>query len=272
MPFLSRLLLSVTIVSTFSLVHAQTIAIIGTGDLGNSLGPKLADAGYKIIYGSRNPTRDSVTALVALTGNGATATTQKAAARRADIVILAVPWPPMRALAENLGNLENKIVVDATFGVEQADDGYMQSSVLPSGAEYIQSKNPGAFVVKTDFANSYVIDNPAIYGGGHSSFVASDDRAAKEQVARLVDQLGLTPIDAGPLRHAREIEGYVRLFFVPLLQGRPAGWDSKTRSDTFWTCNWQADWYKPVYDADALASFPPAAEPPTPCEDNPPLH
>lgn len=32
-----------------------TIAIIGTGDMGDSLGPRFAELGYKVIYGSRDP-------------------------------------------------------------------------------------------------------------------------------------------------------------------------------------------------------------------------
>lgn len=56
--------------------HAQsdeTVAIIGTGDVGNSLGPKLAEIGYRVVYGSRDPSRDSVRALVKKTGPNATA-------------------------------------------------------------------------------------------------------------------------------------------------------------------------------------------------------
>ena len=33
----------------------ETIALIGTGDFGNSFGPRLAALGYPIVYGSRNP-------------------------------------------------------------------------------------------------------------------------------------------------------------------------------------------------------------------------
>ena len=39
-----------------------TVAVIGTGDMGNSLGPRFAELGYTVVYGSRNPgsERDSV--------------------------------------------------------------------------------------------------------------------------------------------------------------------------------------------------------------------
>ena len=49
-------------------VERETIAIIGTGDLGDSLGARLAGLGYTIVYGSRTPDSDRVKALVATTG------------------------------------------------------------------------------------------------------------------------------------------------------------------------------------------------------------
>ena len=38
-------------------VMSETIAMIGTGDLGRALGPEFAALGHEIIYGSRNPDR-----------------------------------------------------------------------------------------------------------------------------------------------------------------------------------------------------------------------
>ncbi len=42
----------------------ETIALIGTGDFGNSFGPRLAALGYTIVYGSRNPESAKVKALL----------------------------------------------------------------------------------------------------------------------------------------------------------------------------------------------------------------
>ena len=60
-----------------SAAEPETVAVIGTGDMGNSLGPKLAGIGYRVIYGSRDPSRDYVKKLVARTGHDATATTHR---------------------------------------------------------------------------------------------------------------------------------------------------------------------------------------------------
>lgn len=251
--------------------NQESVAIIGTGDMGNSLGPRLAEIGYQVIYGSRDPIRESVSDLVERTGAGASAATQMEAAQAAGIVLLAVPWPPMEQVAQNLGNLDGKILIDISTPDRQAEDGYMESLVETSSAEMIQAWNPGARVVKTVLASSNVIDNPKSLGGPVATFVAADDREAKEIVAGLVTELGMVPLDAGPLRHAREIEGFVRLWYVPVLQKRSQAWELAVHGNSLWTCYWEDDWSEPVADSSELAIFPEPDPPSVPCSEQPPL-
>ena len=102
----------------------HTIAVIGTGDMGDSLGPRFASLGHKVIYGSREPGSARVRELVARTGRGASATLPIEAARKANIVVLAIPWPAMEKAAQSLGSLDGKIVVDISMPSEQGSDGY----------------------------------------------------------------------------------------------------------------------------------------------------
>jgi hypothetical protein len=243
-----------------------TVGIIGTGDMGDSLGPRFAELGYSVVYGSRNPDSEKARNVVKLTGDDARVTTQKEAAQAGDIVVLAVPWPPMETVAQNLGSLDGKIVIDISMPVEQAEDGYLVSLVETSSAEMIQSWNPGARVVKA-FATlgSYVVDNPAVVGGPVTVPIASDDRDAKEQVARIIAAMGLDPVDAGPLRLSREIEALQRLYMVPLIQRRTAAWEPYFRRSYFWECIWTDDYSDPVGDADDLAEMPDTQGPARPC-------
>ena len=245
---------------------ATTVAIIGTGDMGDSLGPRFAELGYRVIYGSRNPDSEKSQNLVAMTGKNASITTQILAAQAGDIVVLAVGWPAMETVAQNLGSLDGKIVIDMSMPVEQAEDGYYVSIVATSSAEMIQLWNPGARVVKA-FATqaSYVIDDPDVVGGPVTVPIAADDRAAKEQVASIVAAMGLDPVDAGPLRLSREIEALQRLYMVPLLQRRGAAWEPYFRRSSFWECIWEDDWSNPVADAGKLADIPETQDPPKPC-------
>ena len=243
-----------------------TVGIIGTGDMGDSLGPRFAELGYSVVYGSRNPDSEKAQNVVKLTGDDARVTTQKEAAQAGDIVVLAVPWPPMETVAQNLGSLDGKIVIDISMPAEQAEDGYLVSLVETSSAEMIQSWNPGARVVKA-FATlgSYVVDNPAVVRGPVTVPIASDDREAKEQVARIIAAMGLDPVDAGPLRLSREIEALQRLYMVPLIQRRTAAWEPYFRRSYFWECIWTDDYSDPVGDADNLADIPETQGSPKPC-------
>lgn len=253
-----------------TIAHAQTkasVAVIGTGNMGSALGVKLAAAGYAVVYGSRDPTRPSVEELVERTGANAAAGTQLEAAQQGDIIILAVPAEAMEEVIGNLGDVSGKVLVDVTYGSHRiAADGYMEHVDETSMTERIQSWAPGAHAVKVSMPSQYLVAQPDLLGTPPTVMIATDDRAAKETVARLVADIGLDPFDAGPLRFARSIESYGLLFWVPLLQGRDEGIEFRLIRSSFWPCFWdvQADFGTPD-DVDDLAEMPRTGTP-RPCE------
>ena len=250
----------------------DTVAVIGTGDMGDSFGPRLASLGYRVVYGSRNPASEKVKALVALTGHGATATTQQDAAQQADVILLAIPWPAMETVAQNLGDLSGKVVIDMSWPpVEYAEDGYEKITIETSAAELIQGWNPEALVVKA-FLNigSFVIDDPDLANGPVSIPIASDHRIAKEKTAQIAADLEFDPVDVGPLRFARNIESLTEMILVPGAQGRNEFWILHFRRSIHYNCNAYegdgSDWDPPpVIDADNLAVFPRTEPPLEPC-------
>ncbi len=250
-------LLATLVASAHAAEPKPVVAIIGTGDMGDSLGPRFAELGYTVVYGSREPDGEKAQAVVELTGAASRATTQREAAQAGDIVILAVPWPAMETVAQSLGSLDNKIVIDISFPHEQGEDGYYVPMLETSSAEMIQQWNPRARVMKT-FAlqASYVIDDPGVVGGPVTIPIAADDREAKEQVARIILEMGLDPVDAGPLRYSRELEAMQRLYGVPFFQRRQAAWEFYFRRSYYWECIWQDDWSEPVADAGDLPRIP----------------
>jgi predicted dinucleotide-binding enzyme len=253
--------------------HAEieTVAVIGTGDMGDSLGPRFAELGYQVVYGSRTPEREDVKALVMKTGEHASANTQLEAAQQADIIVLAVPWPAMEMVARNLGDLAGKIVIDVSMPFEQGDDGYPKHMLKTSSAEMIQGWNPGAKVVKTlATMGSQVIDEPLVEGGIVTIPVASDDRQAKERVAAIVAGMGLDPVDFGPLRMAREIETLQLIYMIPLVQNRPENWEFHFRRSDHYGCYQSGEstveGLVPTNDAGDLAVFSQAGRARAPCD------
>lgn len=192
---------------------AETIAVIGTGEVGSALGPEFAALGHEIVYGSREPARQDVVALVERTAGNASARTPAEAVAGADMVVLAVPGLLVEQITTGLGDLGGKIVIDPTNALVRADDGRFLMGVDTSNAEIIQAAAPGAYVVKAfNTINWRTMVDPAIAGGPVSVPLVGNDQAAKDRVAELVRGLGLEPMDLGPLEHARWVEGMLILW------------------------------------------------------------
>ena len=219
---LCRMLLLVVVMLLAAPVEAaETVGIIGTGRVGGALGPQLARHGYKVVYGSRDPSTQKVQDLVDATGPGTVATSQQEAAAQADFVLLAVPWSATEEVLKGLGDLSGKILLDAVNPLQRADDGLLEAAVSTSGALHVQRWAPGAAVVKAfNTINFMVMADPASAGGPVTVPLASDDPVAKERVRVLVEKLGFETADVGPLRLSRELEGMVVLHLVPIMQNR----------------------------------------------------
>jgi len=204
-------MLTLTLICGFSVQQpavAETIAIIGTGNVGAALGQRFAELGHTIVYGSRTPQRADVQALVAASGSNASATSQREAAQQADIVVLAVPSDIVEVLTPQLGDLAGRVVIDPTNPRAIAADGLRDYAFHDSNAERIQALAPGAFVVKAfSTLGFYTMLDPAGANGPVSIPIAGDDADAKRLVAELTAGIGLHPVDVGPLRYAHVIEG-----------------------------------------------------------------
>lgn len=199
----------------------ETIAIIGTGRVGGTLGSEWGQLGHAIVYGSRDPSRAEVAALVKRSGERARATTPAEAVREAGIVLFAVPWDAAEASAKSVGDLQGKIVIDVTNPLMFEGGEIVEKPVPRSGAELIQSWLPNATVVKAFNAlNWRVMADPAATGGPVTVPLASDSADAKARVARLVQELGLEPFDVGRLANAKYLEG-MALLYVDALNRKP---------------------------------------------------
>jgi hypothetical protein len=188
---------------------AARIAVIGTGDVAAALGPEFAAQGHTIVYGSREPARQDVKDLVARTGRGASAASQREAVSGAEIVVLAVPGNVAEQVTKDLGDLSGKIILDPTNRVARNTDGWADHDVPGKGsnAELIQAAAPNARVVKAfNTLNWRQMVDPETSGGAITIAIAGDDDAAKATVAELIKGMGLETVDFGPLRFAHVLE------------------------------------------------------------------
>ncbi len=215
-------LIAILLCSMIAVAQADTIAIIGTGNVGSALGPEFAAQGHTIVYGSRDPDDSDVAELVERTGNGASATTQADAVAGADIVVLAVPGTLVAEITAKLGDLSGKLIIDPTNPIK-LDLLRMRHVAATSNTDVIQSIAPDADVVKAFNTLGWkVMIDPDIAGGPVSVPLAGDSGRAKRKVAELVRGMGLEPIDVGDSDNARWLEGMaVLLINNNILTPRP---------------------------------------------------
>jgi 8-hydroxy-5-deazaflavin:NADPH oxidoreductase len=124
-----------------------------------------------------------------------------------EVVVLAVYFPDAMAAVESYGDaLAGKTIIDVSNPVNETYD----DLVTPpdgSAAQELAARAGGAKLVKafnTTFANT--LNEGRVGGQPLDVFLAGDDEDAKATVATLVEDGGLRPVDAGPLRRARELE------------------------------------------------------------------
>jgi predicted dinucleotide-binding enzyme len=246
------------------------VAMIGTGTLAGTFGPAIGRGGYRVVYGSRDPARESVRALVAKTGSKAAAASQREATAGAQIVVLAVPRTVLDDVTENLGELGGKIVVDVSGGLKRvATDGYLELVPGPTASERIQSRYPTARVVRVNLPLMTFFVDPLLVGTPPTVLIAGNDPRAREAVAQLIFDLGLNPWDAGPLRFSQVFDAMNTMGLVPAQQGRVEGYELRLMPSAPLSCFTDVSelfGFGRPKELDNVRPFP-RREKPIPCEE-----
>jgi 8-hydroxy-5-deazaflavin:NADPH oxidoreductase len=187
------------------------VAVIGAGNVGGSLGTRLATSGVDVRFGVK-PGND-IKALLAR-AKGATESDPASAVAWGDIVFMAVPANVAVDLARSLAKeLEGKILVDCNNPLTWKEGPVWAPPAEGSLAAAIAKAAPGARVVKgfNTFGAEFHAD-PGRAGVPADVFFASDDADAKKTLSELATRAGFHPVDAGPLRNASVLENVAMLW------------------------------------------------------------
>ena len=196
----------------------KTIAVLGgTGNEGPGLAIRWANAGYKVIIGSRQAEKAENTAaeLNELLGiDTITGLENSDASRAADICVLTVVAKAHQAALEGLKDaLQGKIVVDATARVkfpgayppDPPSAARIAQDILGEGATVIAAyQNVPASALRKDLGKP--IDSDVL--------VCGEDMDAVDQVITLTEDAGMKAYYAGGLDNAVVVEGLTALLIT----------------------------------------------------------
>jgi len=179
------------------------IAVIGPGNVGATLGKRFVGAGHEVAFGTPRPERDKYDPLRDL---GCAVVPPAQAAEDAGAILLAVPWATVPEVIRALGDLNGRLVIDATNPIRE-DFLDIDHQAQRSGGERVAELARGAIVVKAFNTIGFnVMDDPAFGDRRAALAVAGGDAAAKDTVFALARDIGFEPYDAGPIAAARSTE------------------------------------------------------------------
>jgi len=183
------------------------IGIIGSGNIGSTLGEFWVTAGHQVLFSSRNP--ESLKPLVERVGPRARAGTVSEAIAFGDVILIAVPYGSMAQIAKDYAkDLVGKIVID-TGNAVLARDGEIGKEAREKGVGLTtQRLLPGARVVRAfnTLGVNRLRSNANRPQGRIGIPMAGDDQEALKVASMLVRDAGFDPAVLGGLDRSRLFE------------------------------------------------------------------
>jgi hypothetical protein len=175
------------------------IAVIGTGNIGGSLGTKWRAAGHDVVFGARSP--------AAAGPGGAPVRSVADALTDAEVVLLAVPGTAAaQVVAEHGQALAGKVIIDAANNIGAAE--------VNSRAAVVDCAPDASYArAFSTLGWENFVDPPA----GAALFFAADP-AARPAVTELITATGLEPAYVGGGGAAHIVDGLLPLWFALVQQ------------------------------------------------------
>ena len=178
------------------------IGLVGAGNIGGTLATLFTRAGHEVaLANSRGP--ETLADTVAALGPAAHAATAADAAAFGELVVVAIPLKAYPALPP--APFAGKIVVDADNYYARRDGHIAElDAKAATSTELLARHLPGAKVLKAFNTINYAhlrdrgsAEAPA--ADRYAIPIAGDDAEAKAVLTGLIDQIGFSAVDTGPL-------------------------------------------------------------------------
>jgi predicted dinucleotide-binding enzyme len=175
------------------------IAVLGTGNIGGTLGKKWGKAGHEIMFGSRDSHHPRVQELLQVIGHQAAAGTPAEAIAFGEVVLIAVPGNSVDELAAaQSASLDGKILLDATnrFG-----------SATISSVAVLSQYAPRARVFRAFNSLGWEIFANPMFGETQADlFYCGPEGDARQVVESLIREVGLRPVRVGGLDRVQAVD------------------------------------------------------------------
>ncbi|OGC75766.1 MAG: hypothetical protein A2Z27_00830 [candidate division Zixibacteria bacterium RBG_16_50_21] len=187
------------------------VGVLGSGDVGQTLGAGFIKYGHEVKIGSRTPSQEKIQNWIIKNGAKASAGTFAEAASFGEIIVLATLGTGTQEAIKLAGpkNVSAKIVIDTTNPLD------FSKGVPPthyightsSLGEEIQKWLPEAKVVKAFniVGNAHMV-SPQFSGGPPDMFICGNDEQAKQKVTQILKDFGWPVIDIGGIEGSRYLE------------------------------------------------------------------
>jgi len=159
------------------------IAIIGSGNVGGALAQGWAQAGHQITFGVRN--KDEFKGSRLADQKNISVDTVSGAASQADVIVIAAVPQAVQAIAEALGDVSNKIIIDTMNSVRVKPEPFSNTT------EALLSLTNCSDIVKCfNTTGAENMGHPVYHGKGIDMFYAGDSEKAKKVAEQLCRDLG----------------------------------------------------------------------------------
>jgi predicted dinucleotide-binding enzyme len=203
-----------------------TIAVLGAGNIGGTLGRKWAGAGHQVAFGVNDPNGKHAQTLRSDLGDKVTiGTVSEALNSNPDVVVMAVPGTAMDATITGYATqLDGRIILDTA--------NRMGGGPLNSLASF-QQHTPGARVFRAFNTLGWEnFANPEFEGGPADLFYCGPAADARTVVEQLITDVGLRPMYLGGVEQVGLVDAIAGLWFALALgqgKGRHLGFKVLTR-------------------------------------------
>jgi predicted dinucleotide-binding enzyme len=187
------------------------IGIIGSGDVAQSLGSGLVEAGHTVMLGTRDTDKKSLSSWRKKNDKKKSLGSTTEAAAYGELVILAVAWHAAEdILAQVRPELAGKVVIDVTNPLvfNEGEPPSLSVGHTMSAGEIVQASLPDSHVIKTlNIVGHKHMAFPKYQEGLPIMFVCGNNQSAKNATHDLLVDLGWEDtLDIGGIEKSRLLE------------------------------------------------------------------